>query len=121
MKPPKIPEPPGAYGPTQYPFIGMNCSFWAVAAVAAPSSARPNRANLTAFIAILLKNALRSKTHQAFATSARLSMMNPVCGQHRRSRDNSFLLHCIISMGERPEPQFLLADLPQAREAVRLD
>src|SRR6266852_5061673 len=54
MKPPKMPEPPGAYGPTQYPFIGMNCSFCAEAVVTAPANTKPSRAVITAFIAILL-------------------------------------------------------------------
>src|SRR6266571_3700287 len=54
MKPPKMPEPPGAYGPTQYPFIGMNCSFWADAMVVAPNSARPSRAALLNLMMLLL-------------------------------------------------------------------
>src|ERR1700730_3041535 len=58
MNPPKMPEPPGAYGPTQYPFIGMNCSFWADAAVAAPNSARPTRIVLLNFMVLLLEKPL---------------------------------------------------------------
>src|SRR5947208_8607073 len=102
MKPPKMPEPPGAYGPTQYPFIGMNCSFCAEAAVTTPASARPSRAALTAFRTILIGKSLsrsetkrnetkrnetkrnetkqnetkRHETNAAFATKARMSMMH---------------------------------------------
>src|SRR6266852_8556647 len=90
MKPPNMPEPPGAYGPIQYPFIGMNCSFCAEAAVAIPANARPNRAALTAFMAIPPRKHLsRSEADQAFATTARLSIMDLISGQHRHPRDNS--------------------------------
>src|SRR5213596_3263190 len=90
MNPPKMPEPPGAYGPTQYPFIGMNCSFCAEAAVATPASAKPKRAALTAFIAILLGNISHgSKTDEAFATTVRLSIMDLISGQHRYPREDS--------------------------------
>src|SRR6266540_7046936 len=87
MKPPKIPEPPGAYGPTQYPFIGMNCSFCAEAVIATPASAKPQRAALTAFIAILLENVLSRSGSSP--TTARLSIMDLVSHQHRHPRDKS--------------------------------
>src|SRR5260221_8644459 len=76
MKPPKMPEPPGAYGPTQYPFIGMNCSFCACAMAATPSSARPNRADLTDFMILLLaKKRLRYGANEtAFARAVPVSM-----------------------------------------------
>src|SRR6266568_1199886 len=66
MNPPKMPEPPGAYGPTQYPFIGMNCSFWADATVVAPNSARPSRIALLNFMVLLLEkplNGVQVKQH----------------------------------------------------------
>src|SRR6266508_5401136 len=90
MKPPKIPEPPGAYGPTQYPFIGMNCSFCAEAVIATPASARPQRAALTAFIAILLENVLSRSGSSP--TTARLSIMDLVSHQHRHPHDNSAII-----------------------------
>ena len=76
MKPPNIPEPPAAYGPTQYPIMGMNCSFWADTAVAAPSSAKPNRADLIAFMNCLLgrKGLECTSNGQGLAMEARVSM-----------------------------------------------
>src|SRR5512143_179354 len=104
MKPPKVPVPPAAYGPTLKSAIGMNCSFWASAGAAAPKmSANPktpkrpmppeNPGDL--LIANFLLFSMRCRVEQDMP----------------RER----------SMRKRPEAQLLLGRLPEAREPVGLD
>src|SRR6266545_4997578 len=121
--PPKIPEPPGAYGPTQYPIIGMNCSFCATAAVAMPASARPSRAALRCFMIPPRKRRLSScsQTSIGLARPGVVSMtgIKVTVGSGTRFR----WADCCTatSMRERPQPQLFLADLPEPGEAMRLD
>src|SRR6478752_3123189 len=71
----------------------MNCSFWAVATLAMPANNMPI-------------NACRNH----FMTSS-----------YDRRRGSSSEVNSFSSVRERPQSQFFLGDLPDARKPVRLD
>src|SRR6185437_8473422 len=108
-----MPEPPAAYGPTRYDRSGTNCSPAAIAAPVAAASARPKR---PAKIPVR-RNISTPRNHSRSRPAAGAATMH-TAGIFRQPRGQ---LNACVSMGERPQPQLLLADLPQPRESVRLD
>src|SRR5215469_2756066 len=101
----------------------MNCSFCATAEVAIPASARPSRAALIAFMSVLLRGKpCLSKRNEGSICHNRPLVNNRPCPRATWSRARQLHVYCNApSMREGPKAQLLLADLPQARQPMRLD
>src|SRR5574340_682690 len=108
-----MPEPPAAYGPTRYDSSGTNCSPAANATPATVASARPNSPART-----LLRRNIRTSQKYSRSEHAAFTATIHTAGMIRQPRRQ---LNACVLMGKRPQPQLLLADLPQPRESVRLD
>src|SRR6185295_1667986 len=79
----------------------MNCSFCANAALAPASSTTPSRADLIAFMFVLLRS------------GCAVEMIPPPGRRHACCNAKS--------VGKRPQAELFLRDLPEPREAMRLD
>src|SRR5262245_46008350 len=103
----------------RYDRTGMNCSFCANAAVVPASSARPSKADLNAFIFLLLTRQVRGGRDGTARSS--MASRSPLGRDDTSARAPARPAAAKKSVRERPEPQLLLGDLPEASEAVRLD
>src|SRR5208282_4849809 len=101
--------------------MGMNCSFCAAATDAMPARSKPSKAGLRDFMVFPPRKIVFDYKPNPHRIGQTHCGVNAKAASNRRPRSRVTVWCAAKSMRERPKAKLLLADLPQAGKAIRLD